>query len=212
LDEQAVAAAYLALTGDAMPAAAGNAAADWVAMAQSVGEASGTWRALMIGMGNADIAVTGAAAARNRGLVPTLHVTEAEAERFGRMQTRLQAAGLAEGETRLLQASVTADPARLQPRGALAQDLIGQSPVWDLVRVGERGIIARLLAGAEGLLTERIRWLVLVTNGRAEEAKAVAVLTRNGWRLAAERPAALALGTPRRALRPGAQVWRGPRA
>ena len=112
----------------------------------------------------------------------------------------------------LHQVAVAAAPEQLQPRGALAQDLIAQAPVWDLLRIGQRGVIAHLLNESERLVTERVRWLVLATNGRAEEAKAVSVLDRNGWRLVAERPATLALATPRRALRPGAQVWRGPRA
>ena len=51
-----------------MPAGARNFAADWVAMAQSIAEARDGWTALMIGASNADIAVTGAQAARARGL------------------------------------------------------------------------------------------------------------------------------------------------
>jgi hypothetical protein len=212
LGDEAVIAAHRVLTGSAPPAEGRADGADWVGLAHSIEDAKDNWHALILGGLTGDVILAGALAARRRGLTPVLHASEADPQRFAGILSRLQDASLADGSTQLLQAAVSADPSRLPPRGALAQDLIGRAPAWDYVRIGLRGTIGNLLNRDTPLLTERVRWLVLATSGRAEEATALRLLDRSGWRLAAERPAAIAVEAPHRALRLGIQIWRGPRA
>ncbi|MBU8546302.1 MULTISPECIES: hypothetical protein [Roseomonadaceae] len=218
LGQASIAAAYLAVRGLPMPMAEAQAAmgaamgADWLAVALSLEQARGHWRALFIGAGPADLATAGAGAARRAGLTPVLHVAEAHPGLFGQLQAAVEAEGLADEDTMLLQAVIGADEARLPPRGALAQGLIEAQESWDLLRIGTAKVVGQLLTHAVPLLTERVRWLAVAPINRGEEAAAVRVLGRNGWTLRAERPAAIRLTRPDTSNKAGVQIWRGPLA
>ncbi|NKC32203.1 hypothetical protein [Falsiroseomonas selenitidurans] len=186
--------------------------ADWLALARSLDSATTGWRALFLGGVVPDLVVAGGLSARRRALAPVLHVAEPDPGRFAAALGRLTEAGFTEAERRLLQAAVGSDPARLPPRAALAQDLVGLETAWDLLRIGPRGNLIALVASATALLGERVRWLMLQPSSRAQEHLAIRALAPGGWRLAAERPAALNLDTPGTALRTGVQLWRGPLA
>ena len=212
LGEAAVAAAYADLTGAALPPSARAAGADWVALSLSLGEAEGRWQALLLGAGNGLVPLTAVLAARKRGLVPVLHVTETTAPALAQLRTRLEARGLGDGETRLMQVAVGASPAAGASESRSLAELLAGAPRWDLVRVALRRTITPLLTSTEARLAEQMRWLVLHTHGRSEEAVVLRRLAAAGWKLAAERPSAIDLEQPQRVLRSGVQVWRSPLA
>ncbi|WP_439598049.1 hypothetical protein [Falsiroseomonas sp.] len=212
LGPPSLAAAYLAVNGTPMPAEAATDGAEWLGLARSLDQAKDGWRALFLGAAQTELPLAGALAARSRGLAPVLHATEEHPGHFGRLLAALEAKGLAEGETRLLQAAVAADPARLPPRGALAQELLERQAAWDYVRLGVPRVIIGLLRQAQPLLDARVRWLLLRPETRAEEAAAIKALGAAKWRLVAERPARLRLGRPITTAQPGVQLWRGPLA
>ncbi|MGX9964208.1 hypothetical protein ACVFYP_12830 [Roseomonas sp. F4] len=208
----AIAAAYQAVQDRPMPPEAAPAGLEWLALARSLDTAQDHWRALFLGIDAPDVPLAGALAARRKGLAPALHAVEAHPGRFGALLAALEAEGLADGDTRLLQAAVVADPAKLPPRGALAQDVIGREQVWDLLRLSDARMVSHILGRILALVTERVRWLVVCPLNRADESSLIKALAGTGWTLVADRPAVLNLARPTHAGQPGGQLWRGPLA
>jgi hypothetical protein len=183
-------------------------AAEWIGLAASVAGATGTWRAMSIGAGRGDTLLSGAAAARQRGLATELHASEPDGKSFAALVALAEANGLAPPAGRFQQAKVGADPEAPPPRGATVQDLLRQAEAWDWVRIGARGRTVPLLRLSLPLLEQRVRFLSLVTHSRREEAFAISSLARAQWRLVAELPVALRRRNPEMAERVGVQVWR----
>jgi hypothetical protein len=201
--------AFAVLLGSAPPARLAGHPAAWIALARSVAEAEGSWHALSLGAGG-DLLAAGGRGAQRRGLTLRLQATEAEASRFARLRARLEKPGFPPAAWVLTQAEVGADPARLPPRAALAQDLLGQAETWDFLQVSGRGLVQPLLRFALPELTQRVRWLVVETRNRFEEHRLIVALADVGWQLLAETPTVLELASPRHILGTGQQVWRGP--
>lgn len=185
---------------------------DWAGLAQSVMGAQGTWRGLAIGAGRGDLLLAGAVAARRRGLEIDLHATEGDAPRFAALLAHAEANGIDPTAHRFQQAVLGADPSAPPPRSVAVQEWMSHAETWDWVRVGPRGLLLRLLQLSAPLLRDRVRTLSLVTHSRGEEALAIRVLSRQGWRLVGEAPGVLRLRVPMSFAEPGIQVWRGPSA
>jgi hypothetical protein len=187
-------------------------AADWIGLARSVAESRGTWRALATGAGRGDLLLSGAVAARRRGLALDLHASEPAPEPFAALLEHAAANALDAGAHRFQQAVIGTAAADLPARGGTVQDLLAEAPAWDWVRIAPRGTLFPLLQTSTPLLTQRVRMLSLVTHNRAEEALAVRMLPRDGWTLVAETPSLIGRAAPGNAVQPGTQVWRGPLA
>jgi hypothetical protein len=186
---------------------------DEVALNHSLASGGSGWTAFFAGgAALTPLPLRGALAARKRGKAPKLHVAEGNGDRMDRLRSTLAAEGLDGGDTCLLQTHLEADPARLSARGTLIQDLLEASETWDFLRIGLPGLAGALLRLDAPLLTRKVRWLLLLPGSRMEEAEALCHLLRARWRLVAERPALLNPARPAVAIRPGAQLWRGPLA
>jgi hypothetical protein len=183
-------------------------AAEWIGLAASIAGATGTWRAMSIGAGRGDTLLSGAVAARRRGLTPDLHACEPEPKAFAALTALADANGLAPAPGQFQQAKIGTDPKTTPPRGTTVQDLLAGAEAWDWVRIGARGSIVPLLRLSAELLGERVRFLALVTHSRREEAFAIGTLARAQWQLVAELPVALRRRNPESAERSGVQVWR----
>jgi hypothetical protein len=187
-------------------------AAEWIGVAASVAGAKGGWRALFVGSGRGDLLLSGAVAARRRGLGLDLHATEPVAGDHAALLRHAEANGIDPGAGRFQQVAAGADPGRPPPRGALVQDLLAGGEPWDWVGIAPAGLLGILAKLSTPLLGERVRFLSLVTRSRGEEAVAIRSLSQAGWRLVAEQPMRMTPRDLRKVDRPGAQVWRGPLA
>ena len=191
---------------------AGAAAQDeWIAVARSIAGAEGTWHGLALGGRSANLLVAAGLGAKRNGLMPRLLAVEAEPEPFSRLQAAVSAQSFTAAEFRLLQAEVCAGAADLVPRAAAAEQLLGEMPRCDYLRVSMRALIEPLLASQMELLNTKLRWLVLNARNRQEEHQALTLLSRAGWQLLADHPCAIDKLAPPRLAKAGTQVWRNPR-
>lgn len=184
-------------------------AAEWIGLAASVAGATGSWRALSVDAGRGDLLLAGAVAARRRGLAPDLHASETKPKAFAALLQHAEANGIAPAPGAFQQAAIGTDPEKAPPRGSTVQEVLAGQDTWDWVRIAARSALIPLLRLSVPLLTERVRFLSLVTHSRREEAHAIRMLARGGWRLVAEQPVALRRRDPEAAERTGVQVWRG---
>jgi hypothetical protein len=203
-------AAFASLGATPVLEAEPGAAAEWTTLARAIAGAAGEWHALALGGGAADTLAAAARAAKTRGLTVRMNVVEPDPASFAKLRATIDASGLTGAEARLLQAEVSADPVAPPLRAARVAALLTDPPQIDLLRVALPGMAQPLLTHAEPLLTEKVRWLLLVTANRQDEALAVRRLASRGWQMLADQPSVLALGNPRRGITPGLQVWRGP--
>jgi len=195
-----------------MAAAEPAARDEWIALARSIAMAEETWYGLFLGSRADKLIVSAGLGARHNKLAPRLQAVEADPIAFSRLHAAIEAQAFTADEVRLLQAEISATPAESPPRAATMQDLLAEAPRCDLLHIGARGLVVPLVNHALDLLESRVRWLVIQNWTRAEEHRAVVHLSPRGWQLLADHPCTLDLMSPRRALRPGTQVWRGPLA
>jgi FkbM family methyltransferase len=92
------------------------------------------------------------------------------------------------------------------------EDALASSEYFDLVHVDVQGLERELVPSNLGLLTRKVRWLVIGTHSRSIEGDLIEVLGSGGWELRYEKPCRIQPTrgslSPANTLTDGTQVWK----
>jgi hypothetical protein len=192
---------------------------EWQGVMSAVREAQNAFTCIELGAGWPPWLVASSFAAMQRGITDLCLIgVEANQNNILNMESHFRDNGLANSYHRFIHAAIDdhdAEASEQHPEGAPLLSLYSLLKSYRIVNVIHCDIQfaeARAFAAGMGILTEKVRWVVVETHSRTIEDNLIELFQKWGWLLEAETPCKYSITNGRASLlADGAQVWRNPR-
>lgn len=192
---------------------------EWQGVMAAVREAGRSFVCVELGAGWAPWLVATAFAVRSRGIEDIrLVAVEAEAANIAMIESHFRDNGLDPGRHTIIQAAIDAadaSPAPDHPGGAGLMSLatvLAKLPIVDLIHCDIQFAESRAFAAGIGIVSERVRRIVVGTHSRRIEDELIELFQRSSWALEVETPCKYVVANGcANLLADGVQVWRNTR-